>query len=91
MQDRADPGRYDGVMPAGHRKSLMRSLGEFFGHIVHATKTDVSQTEQRTVLRHDVQEEQRSASGGVVTLRRTTTEEIEYRPPNAKEKEHTSR
>ena len=57
----------------------MRSLGEFFGHIMHAAKTDVSKPTQRAVLRHDVEEQEQAVEGGSVTLRRTTIEEVEVR------------
>jgi len=62
------------------RKSLMRSLGEFVGHIVQGARTDPSKEQtQRRVMRHDVQEEERrTTEGGKVTLRRTTIEEVEF-------------
>jgi hypothetical protein len=49
----------------------MRSLGEFFGHIAKAVKTDPAK-KTKTVSK-TVEEEQR----GDLTLRRTTIEEIE--------------
>ena len=55
------------------RKSLMRNLGEFFGHVWKGVKSDPSKRKQ--VLRKDVEEDKR----GDVTLRRTTIEEIELR------------
>ena len=55
-------------------KTMMRSLGEFVGHIVHAVRRDPAP--QRTVLNRTVEEEHR----GNVTLRRTTVEEIEVGP-----------
>ncbi|MHC4590444.1 MAG: hypothetical protein ACYTAQ_14225 [Planctomycetota bacterium] len=58
-------------MPDQKKKPLMRSLGEFIGHIVKAAKTDPSK--QQTVISKDVEEEDR----GNITLRRTTIEEIE--------------
>ena len=61
------------------RKSIMRSLGEFFGHIASAAKTPVSPNERREV-RREVQTEQRTTPEGKVTLRRTTIEEIEVEP-----------
>jgi hypothetical protein len=51
------------------RKPLMRSLGEFFGHLVKAAKSDPN----KKVLRKEVEEQTR----GDITLRRTTIEEIE--------------
>ena len=54
------------------KKPLMRNIGEFFGHIVKAVKTDPSKTKQ---VRHEVQEEETDE----VILRRTTIEEIEFK------------
>ena len=51
----------------------MRSLGEFFGHIVRAVRSDPG----KRVIRKSV--EQRQERG--MTLRRTTIEEIEIQPP----------
>ena len=58
--------------PDKSKKSLMRSLGEFVGHVSKAVRTDPSSN--RTVVRHDVEEEERP--DGIV-LRRTTIEEVE--------------
>jgi hypothetical protein len=56
-------------------KSIMRSLGEFFGHIAHGIKTDPTKKEvSRSV------EETRREDG--VILRRTVIEEVQL-PPNA--------
>lgn len=52
-------------------KSVMRSLGEFFGHVIKAVKTDP----RKKTLRKTVEEEQR----GDVILRRTTIEEVEIK------------
>jgi hypothetical protein len=57
-------------------KPLMRSLGEFVGHIVKAVTSDPRN--RRTVVSKTRQEERR----GNVTLRRTTVEEIEIRDSN---------
>lgn len=57
----------------------MRSLGEFFGHIVRGVKTPVS-GEERHEVRRDVQEETRETPQGKVTLRRTTIEEVVIDP-----------
>ena len=54
------------------RKPLMRSLGEFFGHIIKGAKTNPAKKE----IRREV-EEQRREDG--VILRRTTIEEVEIR------------
>ncbi len=59
-------------MSRSAKKPLMRSLGEFFGHVFHGIRTDPS----RKVIRKEVQEQQRD--DGVV-LRRTTIEEVEIR------------
>lgn len=58
--------------PNNQSKSLMRNLGEFFGHIVRGVKTDPAK--RKHVIRKDVEEEKH----GDVTLRRTTIEEIEF-------------
>ncbi len=61
-------------------KPLMRSLGEFVGHIVKAVKKDPGA--RRAVLHEAMQQEKR----GNITLRRTTVEEIEIHdtnPPHA--------
>lgn len=57
------------AMPDSRNKPLMRSLGEFFGHIIKGFRTDPN----RKVVRREIQEEQRDG----VTLRRTTIEEVE--------------
>jgi hypothetical protein len=61
------------------RKSLMRSLGEFVGHLWFAARTDPSRYPDRRKheLRREVQEEQGETPAGKVTLRRTTVEEVE--------------
>ena len=69
-----DPRRED----PGASKSLMRSLGEFVGHITRAVKTDVTpDLRQRLEVRRDVQEAFADTPGGQVVLRRTTIDEIE--------------
>jgi hypothetical protein len=57
------------------KKPLMRNLGEFFGHIAKAVRTDPA----KRVVRTDVEEERRDN----LVLRRTTIEEIEIRPDDA--------
>ena len=52
-------------------KSLMRSLGEFVGHISKAVRSDPEAG--RTVLNKTTEQQRR----GAITLRRTTVEEIE--------------
>ena len=60
---------------------LMRSLGQFVGHIAKAVKTDVSEGSERRELSRTVEEEERETEGGKVTLRRTVIEEIEVEKP----------
>jgi hypothetical protein len=63
-------------MPSPDDKTIMRSLGEFLGHIWHGVKTDPS----KRVVRKDVEVESRQTSEGKVILRRTTVEEVELQP-----------
>lgn len=75
----------DGAGPSAPqpRKSLMRSLGEFVGHIWRGAtapvegdkRPDDAARSQR--LRVEIEQEQRSSPQGPVVLRRTTIEEIE--------------
>ncbi|MBC7771357.1 MAG: hypothetical protein H7210_02565 [Pyrinomonadaceae bacterium] len=75
------------------KKTLMRSLGEFVGHIVKGVNTDTTAPQgpapQRTVVSHEVQEETRQTSAGKMIIRRSTIEEVEIiqpappRPDNA--------
>ena len=60
---------------------LMRSLGQFVGHIAKAVKTDVSAGSERREVSRTVEEEERETEGGKVTLRRTVIEEIEVEKP----------
>lgn len=59
-------------MPAPEKKPLMRSLGEFVGHIVKGVRTNPA----KKTIRKEVQEQRRE--DGVI-LRRTTIEEVEIR------------
>ncbi len=65
-------------MPESKSKPLMRSLGEFVGHLVKAVKHDPKA--KRIELSKTEQHEDR----GNITLRRTTIEEIEIQPEKAK-------
>ena len=68
--------------PAPAEKSLMRSLGEFVGHITRAVKTDVApDLRERLEVRRDVREAVADTPGGPIIFRRTTIDEIE-RPPS---------
>lgn len=59
-------------------KSLMRSLGEFVGHITRAVKTDVTpDLRERLEVRRDVREAVADTPNGPIVLRRTTIDEIE--------------
>ncbi len=58
----------------GKGKSLMRSLGEFVGHIAHAVRTSPDRESHR---RTTVETEHRRTPEGRMILRRTVIEEIE--------------
>lgn len=59
-------------------KSIMRSLGEFFGHIAHGIKTDPTKPPSAVREVKRTVEETRRDDG--VILRRTVIEEVELRP-----------
>jgi hypothetical protein len=63
------------IMPQPHDKTIMRSLGEFFGHIVRGVRTNPEDTSEVREVSRRVEEESR----GDVVMRRTTVEEIEIR------------
>ena len=63
------------MMAKDHNKPLMRSLGEFVGHIVQAVKSDSSKNEVNRTVKEKTE--------GNVTLRRTTIDEIEIREEDA--------
>ena len=65
------------IHPPSRDKTLMRSLGEFVGHIVKGIRT--SPARRRTVLRRETEEQDR----GAITLRRTVIEEIEFKSDDA--------
>jgi hypothetical protein len=74
-------------------KSIMRSLGEFCGHVLKGVKTDPTAPAPR-VARAKVEEEVRDTPAGRVVLRRTVIEEIVLpeRPDGpADPADHTSR
>ncbi len=56
------------------RKSLARSVGEFFGHIARAIRTDSGRRDTSTVRRTVDEDDQ-----GDVILRRTTIDEVEIK------------
>ena len=59
------------------QKPLLRSLGEFFGHVARGFKAPLTPPPKRTVVREEVQEQRVETPRGQVTLRRTTIDEIE--------------
>lgn len=59
------------MMTSQKQKSLMRCLGEFVGHIVHAVKNSSTSKE----VHRTVEEKNK----GNMTLRRTTIDEIEIK------------
>ena len=63
-----------------HPKTLMRSLGEFFGHVVRGIRTDPSQ--RTTVVRKESSEQ--VSADGAYTLRRTVIEEVQVHPPSGR-------
>ena len=71
------------------KKSIARSVGEFFGYIVSGVKADPGAT-QRTEINRTVEEEDR----GDVVLRRTIVEEVELKggadtdPSNGSQERH---
>jgi hypothetical protein len=54
-------------------KTLMRSIGEFFGHIIKGAKTDVTKTKHRRTISKNVTE----VKHGSVTFRETRIREVE--------------
>lgn len=63
------------------QKTLLRSLGEFFGHIARGVKTPVEPKPKRVIVREEVQEQQVQTPQGQVTLRRRTIDEVEGPKP----------
>lgn len=60
------------------KKSISRSLGEFFGHILRGAKTKVDDRGNE-VIRTEVKRTVEEETQGDVVLRRTTIDEIELR------------
>ncbi len=58
-------------------KTIMRSLGEFFGHVWQGVRAKPGETKARRVTHES---EQRETENGSVTLRRTIIEEVELPP-----------
>jgi hypothetical protein len=74
-------------MPDRKDDSLMRSLGEFFGHVWKGVKTDPT----KKVVSREVEEEVRETPQGKVVLRRTIVEEVEVRRDAAGDRPPPSR
>ncbi len=68
-----------------HDKSIMRSLGEFVGHIWRGVKTPVGNVPK--VLRKEVEEREAAVGpdGERIILRRTTIDEVEVRKGKSQE------
>ncbi len=58
------------------RPSLMRSLGQFFGHIAHSAKSKPTDAAETIEVSRETTTERRQTPSGPVTLRRTTIEEV---------------
>jgi hypothetical protein len=63
------------MMTTQKNKPLMRCLGEFVGHIIHAVKSDTKNCEINKTVEEKAE--------GNVTLRRTTIDEIEIKHEDA--------
>ncbi len=64
--------------PMGQKKSIMRSLGEFVGHISKAVKTPAEPDKTTHELGRTTEEREATAPDGrKMTLRRTTIDEVE--------------
>ncbi len=63
------------------RKSIARSLGEFFGHIAHGVRGGPSASTSRREVNRTVEERDE----GDVILRRTVIDEVELKDPTRQE------
>lgn len=63
------------------RKSIARSLGEFFGHIVQGVKTNPTENRSKHEVKRTVEEDDQ----GDVVLRRTVIDEVELKDPSRQE------
>ena len=68
------------------RKSLSRSLGEFFGHIWKGVQEPVEggAPAEKQILRQETTEQVRETASGKVIVRRTVVEELEIPTPPPK-------
>jgi len=67
-----------------HKKSLSRSLGEFFGHIWKGVQEPVDAPAEKQILRQETTEQVRETASGKVIVRRTVVEELEIPTPPPK-------
>ncbi len=75
-------------MASPPKKSIARSVGEFFGHVVKGVKADPRSAPQATTgvpaaRRETTSEEVRSTPAGPVIFRRTVVEEVIFPKPEA--------
>ena len=71
-------------MPQGDQKSLARSLGQFFGHLIQGVKTPAPPSAQaKQEVRRHTEQEQVQTPQGPVFLRRTIIEEVEIKRSDA--------
>ncbi len=78
-------------MAQNREKSTMRSLGEFFGHIMRGVRTDPERALGRRVIpgKTFTEVETRETPAGRVVLRRTIVEEVVLPPaPTAQQRGH---
>ena len=78
-------------MAQNREKSTMRSLGEFFGHIMRGVRTDPERAPRRRVIpgKTFTEVETRETPAGRVVLRRTIVEEVVLPPaPTAQQRGH---
>jgi hypothetical protein len=62
--------------PRTYKKPLARSLGEFFGILADAVKTDVEKP-RPTIVREAIEEVRVETAKGSLTLRRRVIDEVE--------------
>lgn len=65
---------------SAERKGIMRSLGEFVGHVARAVTSDPTGPRRTVVREETVERPATTADGRSVILRRTVIEEVEVRP-----------
>ena len=68
-------------MAAAKNKTLMRNIGEFFGHILKGVRTDPGKPPAH---KHVVDKKVEEVEKDNMILRRTTIDEVEFKnPPKA--------